>query len=171
MGNVHDSSHFIDLQSGKESAVYADSAYKSQKYDAWLKDHHVDNKVIERAYGNTSLTPEQKQNRRNSGTRCTVERVFGVLKLRYGMGQAIYLQRSQGIFPIKRYIPDKIATSSNSFFIWRVDILLLKYTPNHDPISAPGVRIVTHSQLTAPLVARLAAPTAFQNTPTITNVC
>ena len=91
-GNVHDSNHFIDLLSGKESAVYADSAYKSHKHDDWLEDHHVENKVIERAYRNTPLTFEQKKkNRRHSGTRCTVERVFGVLKLHYGMGQARYL--------------------------------------------------------------------------------
>ena len=91
-GNVHDSNHFIDLLSGKESEVYADSAYKSKKHDEWLEDHHVGNKVVERAYRNTPLTPEQKKkNERNSGTRCTVERVFGVLKLHYGMSQARYL--------------------------------------------------------------------------------
>jgi IS5 family transposase len=91
-GNVHDSNHFTDLLSGKETEVYADSAYKSKKHDDWLEDHHVDNKVIERAYRNTPLTPKQKKkNQRNSGTRCTVERVFGVLKLHYGMGQTRYL--------------------------------------------------------------------------------
>jgi IS5 family transposase len=74
---VHDSNHFVDLLSGKEPAVYADSAYKRQKHDDWFIDHHVDNKVIERAYRNTPLTPEQKKiNQRNS-----VKRVFGVLKL------------------------------------------------------------------------------------------
>jgi IS5 family transposase len=52
-GNVHDSNHFIDLLSGKESEVYADSAYKSKKHDDWLEDHHVNNKVVERAYRNT----------------------------------------------------------------------------------------------------------------------
>ncbi len=89
-GNVHDSNHFIDLLSGKESAVYVDSAYKSQKHDDWLKDHHVDNKVVERAYRNTPLTREQKKkNQRNSGTRCTVERVFGVLELHYGMVKSV----------------------------------------------------------------------------------
>lgn len=56
-GNVHDSNHFTNLLSGKESAVYADSAYKSQKHDEWLEDHHVDNKVGARAYRNTPLTP------------------------------------------------------------------------------------------------------------------
>ena len=43
---------------------------------------------MDRAYRNTPLTPEQKKkNQRNSGTRCTVEHVFGILKLHYGMGQ------------------------------------------------------------------------------------
>ena len=91
-GNVHDSNNFTDLLSGKESEVYADSAYKSKKHDDWLEDHHIDNKVVERAYRNTPLTPEQKKkNQRNSGTRCTFERVFGVLKLHYRMGQYRYL--------------------------------------------------------------------------------
>jgi IS5 family transposase len=91
-GNVHDSNHFTDLLSGKETEVDADSAYKSKKHDDWLEDQHVNNKVVEFAYRNTPLTPEQKKrNQRHSGTRCTVERVFGVLKLHYGMGQARYL--------------------------------------------------------------------------------
>jgi IS5 family transposase len=91
-GNVHDSNHFTDLLSGKESEVNADSAYKSKQHDDWLEDHYVNNKVVDRAYRNTPLTPEQKKkNQRNSGTLCTVERVFGVLKLHYGMGQTRYL--------------------------------------------------------------------------------
>ena len=91
-GNVHDSNCFTELLSGDESAVYADSAYKSQKHDAWLDEYGIDNRVMERAYRNKPLTPEQKQkNQRNAGVRCTVERVFGVFKLHYGMGQARYL--------------------------------------------------------------------------------
>ena len=49
-GNVHDSNHFTDLLSGKDSEVYADSAYKSKKYDEWLENHYVNNKVVDRAY-------------------------------------------------------------------------------------------------------------------------
>tara|TARA_B110000503_G_scaffold129018_1_gene200780 strand:- start:239 stop:616 length:378 start_codon:yes stop_codon:yes gene_type:complete len=92
VGNVYNSNHFIDLLSGKESEGYADSAYKSKQHDDWLEDHYVNNKVVDRAYRNTPLTPEQKKkNQRDSGTRGTVERVFGILKLHYGMGQARYL--------------------------------------------------------------------------------
>lgn len=91
-GNIHDSNHFTELLSGDESAVYADSAYKSRKHDEWLEERGIDNRVMGRAYRNTPLTKAQKQkNQRNSGVRCTVERVFGVFKLYYGMGQARYL--------------------------------------------------------------------------------
>ena len=91
-GNVHDSNCFTELLSGDESAVYADSAYKSQKHDDWLDEQGIGNRVMERAYRNKPLTPDQKKkNQGNAGVRCTVERVFGVLKLHYGMGQARYL--------------------------------------------------------------------------------
>ncbi len=49
-----------------------------------------------RAYRNKPLTEAQKQlNRMNSGVRCTVERVFGVLKLHYGMAKARYLGQAR----------------------------------------------------------------------------
>jgi DNA-binding transcriptional LysR family regulator len=70
--------------------------YLLEKHDDWLEDHYVNNKVVDRAYRNTPLTPEQKKkNQRNSGTQCTVERVLGVLKLHYGMGQQC--RRTHGI--------------------------------------------------------------------------
>jgi hypothetical protein len=91
-GNVHDSNHFTERLSGYESAVYPDSAYKSRTHDEWFEQRGIDNRVMGRAYRNTPLTKAQKQkNQRNAGVRCTVERVFGVFKLYYGMGQARYL--------------------------------------------------------------------------------
>jgi hypothetical protein len=91
-GNVHDSNHFTERLGGDESAVYADSTYKSRKHDEWPEEHRINNRVMKRAYRNTLLTKAQKQkNHRNAGVRCTVERVFGVFKLYYGMGQARYL--------------------------------------------------------------------------------
>jgi IS5 family transposase len=48
--------------------------------------------MIARAHRNTPLTKAQKvQNRLWAGTRCTVERTFGILKLHYGMAKARYL--------------------------------------------------------------------------------
>lgn len=91
-GNVHDSNCFIDLLTGDESAVYADSAYPSKTHNDWLSDHSIENKLIKRAYRNRPLTKEDKRfNRLYSGTRCTVERVFGILKQHYAMGKARYL--------------------------------------------------------------------------------
>ena len=91
-GNIHDSQCLAPLLSGEESSVYADSAYQSERHDALLAARGSKNCILERAYRNTPLTDEQKQrNRRHSGIRSIVERVFGVLKLHYGMGQARYL--------------------------------------------------------------------------------
>lgn len=91
-GNVHDSNCFTGLLSGNETAAYADSAYQSRDHNQWLKDRHIENRVIKRAYRNKPLDKKSKQfNRIHSGVRCTVERVFGVLKQHYGMAKARYL--------------------------------------------------------------------------------
>lgn len=95
-GNLHDSHCFTGLLSGKESAVYADSAYRSEAHEAWLSSRNIKSSVIKRAYRNRPLTDEDKHfNRIHSGVRCTVERVFGVLKLHYGMAKARYLGLSR----------------------------------------------------------------------------
>lgn len=91
-GNVHDSNVFTELLDSGESAVYADSAYQSEKHDDWLAEHDIDNRVTKRAYRNNPLSGEDKVfNRTYSGIRSTVERVFGVLKQHYGMAKARYL--------------------------------------------------------------------------------
>jgi len=91
-GSSHDSNHLIELLNGEESAVYADSAYQSEKHDKWLDEHNVDNRITKRAYRNRPLSEADKQfNRLHNGVRSTVERVFGVLKLHYGMAKARYL--------------------------------------------------------------------------------
>jgi len=91
-GNVHDSNIFESLLTGKEKEAFADSAYKSKKHDESLKAKHITNRVLNRAYRNKPLTEQQKRsNRLASGTRSIVERVFGVLKLHYAMGNARYL--------------------------------------------------------------------------------
>ena len=91
-GNVHDSNCFTELLEGDESSVYADSAYSSQKHDGWLGARKIDNRIIKRAYRNSPLSERDKQfNRLHSGVRCTVERVFGVLKMHYAMAKARYM--------------------------------------------------------------------------------
>jgi IS5 family transposase len=57
-----------------------------------LAYYGIVNRVMGRAYRNKPLTKVQKyKNQHNAGVRCTVERVFGVFKRHYGMGQARYL--------------------------------------------------------------------------------
>lgn len=91
-GHVHDSQCFEQLLSGDEAQVYADSAYASGHTDQWLADHHIDNRVLKRAYRNKPLSTREKRfNQRCSRIRCGVERVFGLLKRHCGMGQARYL--------------------------------------------------------------------------------
>lgn len=91
-GNVHDSQCLEALLRGTEEAVYADSAYASHKHDALLKEKHIKNGILKRAYRNKPLTQEEKQrNKQLSSIRSTVERVFGILKQHYGMGKARYL--------------------------------------------------------------------------------
>jgi IS5 family transposase len=91
-GNIHDSNCFADMLNGDESSVYADSAYRSQKHNAWLSERNIENRIIKRAYRNRPLDKKDKQfNQLFSGVRCTVERVFGVLKQHYSMTKARYL--------------------------------------------------------------------------------
>ena len=59
-GHVHDSQCLEPLLSGTESAVYADSAYKSEKHDALLAMRGTKNCILERAYRNKPLTGAQK---------------------------------------------------------------------------------------------------------------
>jgi len=97
-GSTHDSNLFEQLLTGTEKAVYADSAYKSQKHDQLLKDKHIQNHILQRAYRNRPLSKAQKRhNRFASQVRYVVERTFGVLKRYYGLGQARYegIQRNQ----------------------------------------------------------------------------
>lgn len=91
-GSLHDSNVLEQLLSGHEKAVYADSAYKSQKHDALLQGKAIQNNILHRAYRNKPLSEKQKQhNRFASQVRYVVERTFGVLKKYYGLGQARYM--------------------------------------------------------------------------------
>ena len=70
--NVHDSQCFTTLLTGDESAVYADSTYKSQAHDDYLAEHEppIKNHIHDRAWRNTPLTEQQKlTNTQKSQTR------------------------------------------------------------------------------------------------------
>lgn len=77
----HDSQVCEELLVEGNTALYADSAFKSEKTDVLLKARGIKNEVHEKGYRNKPLTEQQKQqNRIRSTIRNTVERVFGQTK-------------------------------------------------------------------------------------------
>ena len=79
--STHDSQAIKDLIDENDNILYADSAYKSNKIETYLKDTNVKSNVIQRAYRNTPLTNKQhKENYKYSKTRVRVEHIFGTFK-------------------------------------------------------------------------------------------
>ena len=100
-GNEHDSHSLKKLLTTTEEQVYADKAYASAGHDKLLAKRNTGNRILHKAKRNQPLSDRQKhQNRQWSSVRCTVERVFGVLKQHYGIGKARYLglKRNQARF-------------------------------------------------------------------------
>ena len=84
-----------------EHQLYADKAYASAEHDRLLSKRNTANRILHKAKRNQPLSDRQKhQNRQWSSVRCTVERVFGILKQHYGIAKARYLglQRNQARF-------------------------------------------------------------------------
>lgn len=78
--STHDSQVIEDLINEDDSILYADSAYKSEKIETYLKHKNIKSKVIKRAYRNKKLTNlELQENRKHSKTRVRVEHIFGTL--------------------------------------------------------------------------------------------
>jgi IS5 family transposase len=78
--STHDSQVVKDLIDESDNIFYADSAYKSEEIEEYLKEKKVKSKVIKRAYRNKPLTnPEHKENYKHSKTRVRVEHIFGTL--------------------------------------------------------------------------------------------
>jgi len=91
-GKSHDSQTFAELFTGEEEALYADSAYQSEKSSKLLKEKKIKNRIMKRAYRNRPLTKEDKIfNKLHAGTRSIVEGVFGVMKLHQGLRKARYV--------------------------------------------------------------------------------
>ena len=78
--STHDSQVIKDLIDENDNTLYADSAYKSEVTEQYLKEKNVKSKVIKRAYRNKPLTnAEHKENYKHSKTRVRVEHIFGTL--------------------------------------------------------------------------------------------
>jgi transposase, IS5 family len=91
-GNGHDAHSLKKLLAYTEEQVYADKAYASAEHDRLLAKRNTGNRTLHKAKRNQPLNEQQKHlNRQWSGIRCTVERVFGVLKQHYDIGKARYL--------------------------------------------------------------------------------
>jgi transposase, IS5 family len=100
-GNEHDSHSLKKLLTRTEHQLYADKAYASAEHDKLLAKRNTGNRILHKAKRNQPLSDRQKhQDRQWASVRCTVGRVFGILKQHYGIGKARYLglQRNQARF-------------------------------------------------------------------------
>ena len=78
--SVHDSNVFEELLDSSNSSkdLWADSAYRSQEKEAFLKEEGYRSKVQRKGYKNKPLTQrEQQGNRTRSKVRSRVEHIFG----------------------------------------------------------------------------------------------
>ena len=88
--STHDSQVIKDLIDEDDKVLYADSAYKSQEIEEYLKDKNIKSKVIKRAYRNKPLNnKDHKKNHKHSKTRVRVEHIFATLT--YQMNNALNL--------------------------------------------------------------------------------
>jgi transposase, IS5 family len=100
--STHDSQVIKDLMDEDDKVVHADSAYKAEEIEEYLKEINVKSKIIKRAYRNKPLTNvEHKENYKHSKTRVRVEHIFGTLTSQ--MNNALHLT-SIGIDRIKSTI-------------------------------------------------------------------
>jgi IS5 family transposase len=84
---VHDSQVFEDILDpwNRNSSVYADSAYSSEKHDKLLDDYGHRNRIHKKAKRNKPLTKfQQKQNRKKSSIRARIEHVFAFIENLHG---------------------------------------------------------------------------------------
>jgi len=78
--SVHDSNVFVELLDADNSNkdVWADSAYRSEEKEAWLKEQRYRSKIQRKGCRNKPLSKkEQKGNRTRSKVRSRVEHIFG----------------------------------------------------------------------------------------------
>ncbi len=94
--NNHDANGFIkavkDANLKENSSVYADRAYPSKKNSTFLKKNKLKNKIMHKAYRNKKLSKIQKrENLKISPIRSNIEKIFGTLKVNYGLSRTRYL--------------------------------------------------------------------------------
>lgn len=91
-GSVHDSQVVEEILTGTEVALYGDSAYAGQPIADMLATKGIENRINKRAYRNTPLTENAKEeNGVMSSVRYVVERTFGSKKRHYRAGKTRFL--------------------------------------------------------------------------------
>lgn len=98
----HDSTEIENIIDETDNTLHADSAYRSEKIEAFLKAKNCDSFVHEKGYRGNPLTKEQKDsNNTKSKIRARVEHIFGFMT--NSMNDALHI-RSIGIKRIKSSI-------------------------------------------------------------------
>jgi IS5 family transposase len=78
--STHDSQAVKDIIDESDKIMYADSAYKSEEIEKYLKTKNIQGKIIKRKYRNKPLEKtDHKSNYKHSKTRVRVEHIFGTL--------------------------------------------------------------------------------------------
>jgi len=76
----HDSTEIENLVDEEDNKLYADSAYRSEKIEEYLKSKNCESQVHEKGYRGHPLSEEQKEsNNIKSKTRARVEHIFGFM--------------------------------------------------------------------------------------------
>lgn len=100
--SVHDSQALQDIIDKSDSVVYADSAYKSEEIETYLKENNIQEKIIKRKYRNKPLKKcDHKTNYKHSKTRVRIEHIFGTMTSQ--MHNALHL-KAIGIKRIKSLV-------------------------------------------------------------------
>jgi transposase, IS5 family len=92
--NVHDSQEFEKVVRGDEEIVLADKAYGSTQRSRWLFRRNIINGILRKASPKRPLDRRTARlNRRLSGIRCGIEKVFGWWKRCTGYRRVRYVGR------------------------------------------------------------------------------
>jgi IS5 family transposase len=98
----HDSTELENLIDETDKQLHADSAYRSEKIEKYLKEKSCQSLVHEKGYRGKPLTEKQKEsNKKKSKIRARVEHIFGFMT--NSMNDALHM-RSIGIKRIKSSI-------------------------------------------------------------------
>ncbi len=94
--NRHDSKEFkrtvLAAKLKKKSPVSADKAYPSKENSNFLKNNRYLNRIMHKAYRNKKLSKiQKKENSKITKVRPRIEKVFGTLKVKYGLWRTKYL--------------------------------------------------------------------------------